>query len=147
MTDGQPGHAGTEARGGDQPGHAGMATASRGEDQVVAAGVPEPASEGQTKHKGKKLHQCHLCAYSASRKENLSRHIRAKHTGERPYQCHLCSFCSVNKSDLTRHIRFKHAGERPHQCHFCSFGAVSKCDLQRHISARHTSIKKKAIGL
>mmetsp|Transcript_22000 Transcript_22000/g.57441 ORF Transcript_22000/g.57441 Transcript_22000/m.57441 type:complete len:163 (-) Transcript_22000:26-514(-) len=61
------------------------------------------------------------------------------HTGEKPFACDFCDYRASRKSNLTTHLRV-HTGETPYVCHLCDYRATKKSTLSRHVSRVHTTI-------
>jgi len=51
---------------------------------------------------------------------SLWKHLRTHaHSGEKPYGCHICTMAFTKKDHLTRHLRAQ-PGEKPYGCHICT---------------------------
>ncbi|XP_031631885.1 zinc finger and BTB domain-containing protein 24-like [Contarinia nasturtii] len=69
--------------------------------------------------KHQKKHKCNFCHYVASKKSNLTHHIRS-HTGEKPFACEICGKAFTRKDHLNRHKKI-HAPKLPFCCLKCQF--------------------------
>lgn len=78
-----------------------------------------------------KRFQCELCAYSTSRKHDLTRHNRT-HTKEMAFKCELCPKAFARNCQLKIHMR-SHASQFQINCANCGQGFVSQESKDSHV--------------
>ena len=93
-------------------------------------GVNSVAEDTSTKRKGV-VHKCEQCAYSTSKKSNLTVHKRS-HDGAKIFKCPSCDYAATQKEHLVVHLR-THTGERPFKVNdediFVEISLQSNADL------------------
>lgn len=78
-----------------------------------------------------KRFQCELCAYSTSRKHDLTRHNRT-HTKETPFKCEFCPKTFARYCQLKIHMR-SHASQFQINCTNCGQGFKSQKSKNSHV--------------
>ena len=91
----------------------------------------------QRKHEGLEF-KCDECSYKSGYSNELKIHVEAKHLGKK-YSCDQCDYItSLNKS-LKRHIEYKH-GDAYLTCKQCPYEAKYKDTLRAHIESVHEEV-------
>lgn len=101
-----------------------------------------------------KRHKCHLCQYSSTRKENLTRHQKQHSKGSpgsevaapKHFKCELCDYSSSRKDNLRRHQKLRgHVTElslhEGYKCPWCNFRSNTTV-LKQHINKVHSGKMK-----
>jgi hypothetical protein len=95
-------------------------------------------------HTGKKPYVCTVCDYRASRKFDVTRHMRT-HTGAKPFSCTVCEYRTARESDLTRHMK---THTKPFTCPLCDYAAAHEHQLRRHTRSHidHTAAADSSVA-
>lgn len=75
---------------------------------------------------------CDICGFTASRKQNISNHIKTLHMNVRDYLCSQCPKAYANATALKKHMMF-HSDFRPLACSICEARFHTNYNLQRHM--------------
>ena len=86
-----------------------------------------------------KLHQCHLCSKTYSKKLDLRRHLFI-HEGLKPFQCQFCNKAFNDKSNMKVHEKL-HTEDKRYQCNLCYKKFVHPRSLKLHQQNVHCSSK------
>ena len=68
-----------------------------------------------TSDKKLKPHNCEMCDYSTTTKQNLKVHVESVHERIKPHKCLSCDYSTAIKKNLVRHIESIHKGKKLHK--------------------------------
>jgi hypothetical protein len=84
--------------------------------------------------------QCGYCDYVATCPYMQRQHERT-HTGEKPYQCPHCAYAASRRGHLERHLERLHRDRLPFACteRGCDYKTGTKVDLRAHVQHHRAS--------
>ena len=87
-------------------------------------------------------HDCNLCDYKASFKENLYRHMRTTHKQGTQFSCNKCKYATFSEETLRTHTNRVHLKLKTSKCEYCDYSASRNPELLFHIKRVHLKIKQ-----
>ena len=90
----------------------------------------------EASHLARKEFKCHICDYSASRKDLLKGHIKGVHDNERNEVCPLCGKRFLTRTKLDKHI-LTHSDKKLYSCDKCGTKLKNYSCVRSHMMNVH----------